>query len=222
MHLARDLPEQSNHRIRVLSNGLDALWVVSPTRWPTRVSKPRKRCPNDESGNCCLLRCWRPARSTFADPRPLSLLSRAKTGNSWTGGVSARIGEKVIWRKPTFIRHNVKSYNQGKTWRLQRTLLETTNETRWWSSRGAVTTISVAPCIPLATGMVSLTAWSVSSRFAASLLGSGWRGLLLGSDNPISVVISTLRRETLFAIDSSENFPASEAPSKGRRGWITH
>ena len=46
---------------------------------------------------------------------------------SWTGHISARIGEKVIWRNPTFTPHNVKSYNQGKRWRLQRAQLETNN-----------------------------------------------------------------------------------------------
>lgn len=38
---------------------------------------------------------------------------------------SSQIDEKVIWKKPTWTRHDVKSYNQGKRWRLKRTQLKT-------------------------------------------------------------------------------------------------
>jgi plastocyanin len=63
----------------------------------------------------------------FAAPAAARVVIKAKTGNSWTGHISANIGEKVIWRNPTFSAHNVKSYNQGKRWRLQQTQLETNN-----------------------------------------------------------------------------------------------
>jgi plastocyanin len=63
----------------------------------------------------------------FAAPAAARVVIKAKEGNSWTGHISAKIGEKVIWRNPTFGPHNVKSYNQGKRWRLQRTQLEINN-----------------------------------------------------------------------------------------------
>jgi plastocyanin len=63
----------------------------------------------------------------FAAPAAARVVVKAKEGNTWTGHISAKIGEKVIWRNPTFERHNVKSYNQGKRWRLRRTELETNN-----------------------------------------------------------------------------------------------
>jgi plastocyanin len=63
----------------------------------------------------------------FAAPAAARVVIKAKTGNTWTGHISAKVGEKVIWRNPTLIAHNVKSYNQGKRWRLRRTELETNN-----------------------------------------------------------------------------------------------
>jgi len=63
----------------------------------------------------------------FAAPAAARVVIKARTDNSWTGHISAKIGEKVIWRNPTFSAHNVKSYNQGKRWRLQRTQLNINN-----------------------------------------------------------------------------------------------
>ena len=62
-----------------------------------------------------------------AAPAAARVVIKARTDNSWTGHISARIGEKVIWRNPTFSPHNVKSYNQGKRWRLRLTQLKTNN-----------------------------------------------------------------------------------------------
>ena len=50
--------------------------------------------------------------------------ARAKT---WSAGghIFATLGEKVVWRNPTSGPHDIKSYNQGKRWRLERTQLKT-------------------------------------------------------------------------------------------------
>jgi len=63
----------------------------------------------------------------FAAPAAARVVIKARTDNSWTGHISAKMGEKVIWRNPTFSAHTVKSYNQGKRWRLQETQLEINN-----------------------------------------------------------------------------------------------
>ena len=58
---------------------------------------------------------------------------------SWTGNVVAKVGEKVIWKNPTLSLHNVKSYNQGKRWRLRETQLQTSSGnqvTRRFKKRG--------------------------------------------------------------------------------------
>jgi plastocyanin len=65
----------------------------------------------------------------FAAPAAARVVIKANN-RSWTGHFSAKIGEKVIWRNPTFEPHNVKSYNQGKRWRLRRTQLKTNNRSQ--------------------------------------------------------------------------------------------
>jgi plastocyanin len=74
-----------------------------------------------------------------AAPASAREVIKARSGNSWTGNIVAQVGEKVIWTNPTFQNHNVKSYNQGKKWRLRRTLLQISNGnqvTRKFRKRG--------------------------------------------------------------------------------------
>lgn len=63
----------------------------------------------------------------FAAPATARVVIKARTNNTWTAGghIWAKIGEKVIWKNPTSAPHDVKSYNQGKRWRLKRTNLRT-------------------------------------------------------------------------------------------------
>jgi plastocyanin len=63
----------------------------------------------------------------FAAPTSARVVIKARTNNTWTAGghIWAKIGEKVIWKNPTSAPHDVKSYNQGKRWRLKRTNLRT-------------------------------------------------------------------------------------------------
>lgn len=53
-------------------------------------------------------------------------------GDNWSAGghIFAEVGEKVIWKNPTSRVHDVKSYNQGETWRLRRTQLQTNNRNK--------------------------------------------------------------------------------------------
>jgi len=65
----------------------------------------------------------------FAGPASARVVIKARANNTWSAGghIFARIGEKVIWKNPTSSLHDVKSYNQGKQWRLKRTQLRTNN-----------------------------------------------------------------------------------------------
>ncbi len=77
----------------------------------------------------------------FAGPASARVVIKARADNTWSAGghVFANIGEKVIWKNPTSDLHDVKSYNQGKQWRLERTQLRTNNRnqvTRRFNQRG--------------------------------------------------------------------------------------
>jgi plastocyanin len=63
----------------------------------------------------------------FAAPASARVVIKARANNRWSDGghIFAKIGEKVIWKNPTSAPHDVKSYNQGKRWRLARTNLRT-------------------------------------------------------------------------------------------------
>ncbi|CAN5547647.1 hypothetical protein BH20ACT23_BH20ACT23_22460 [soil metagenome] len=64
----------------------------------------------------------------FAGPASARVVIKARTDSSWgPDHPFAKIGEKVIWKNPTSNLHDVKSYNQGKTWRLPRKQLQTNN-----------------------------------------------------------------------------------------------
>ena len=62
----------------------------------------------------------------FAGPASARVVIKARA-EKWSAGGHhfAKFGEKVIWKNPTSGRHDVKSYNQGKRWRLKRTQLQT-------------------------------------------------------------------------------------------------
>jgi plastocyanin len=77
----------------------------------------------------------------FVPPASARVVIKARANNRWSAGghIFAKIGEKVIWKNPTSAPHDVKSYNQGKRWRLARTNLRTNSRNkvaRRFKSRG--------------------------------------------------------------------------------------
>ncbi|MGH2750618.1 MAG: cupredoxin domain-containing protein [Actinomycetota bacterium] len=74
------------------------------------------------------------AGSTLISVEPASarVVIKAKANNKWSAGGHhfAKIGEKVVWKNPTSGPHDVKSYNQGKTWRLGRKQLKTNSRNK--------------------------------------------------------------------------------------------